>query len=271
MLLESSDNLIVGESSQLAQYFPQDYSRVSSRNYSEAPTRRWKAVYICFGENRTYLANSQDAALAKSFYEVNCDAMVKAVDHFHPISEKVVVYSTAELWNDRSGPISVTTPYQFKGNHYVLSKHRMTMLLGDKRRYPRVSVAFPFNFNGVHRGGDFLFGKVFHSILNGQRIQLGDTYYYRDILHPSIVAEESAKHRVGEDFMIGSGRVVFVNDLIRTLYAEFGMSYESMVDEKIGNPAHYRNRIFYSDIAACPPDTTVRRMIDELKRRHHVG
>jgi len=240
------NSLIVGSTSQISYYFPSQYSRVSSRNYASALNDKWDTVYICFGENRTFLANTTDNLTMNAFYDVNHNMTIDAVEKFSPISRKVVVYSTAELWNDTCGEIDVNRPFQFKSNHYIMSKYAMSVRLKDKSLYPNVSVAYPFNFNGIHRSGEFLFGKVFDSIVNRKSITLGDTYYYRDILHPSMAAAESMSHNIGEDFMIGSGRVVFVNDLIRELYKMFDLSYDDMVKENWDTPAHYRDRIFYS-------------------------
>ena len=201
------------------------------------------------------------------FYAVNYDMVVKAVEAFAPIARRVVVYSTAELWNDTCGAVFTHTPHQFKTNHYIMSKYTMTMKLRDNQAYPNVSIAYPFNFNGVHRSGEFLFGKVFYSILNKKPIVIGDTYYYRDIVHPSMAAAESMSIGVGEDFMIGSGRVIFVNDLIRQLYNHFDLSYDDMVTEKCDTPAHYRNRIFYSANQSKNPtnETVFDLMVRELK------
>lgn len=261
------NSLVVGSTSQISHYFPKGFSRVSSRDYGSALEGEWDSVYLCFGENRTYLADSTDPDVAKRFHEVNCDKTVEAVEAFMPRCRRVVVYSTAELWNDWSGPVNTNTPFQFKPNHYILSKYNLTMELLDKKKYSNVSIAYPFNFNGIHRSGDFLFGKVFASIIQGHKIELGDTYYYRDILHPSMAAIESTRHAVGKDFMIGSGRVLFVNDLIRSLYSAFGMRYEDMVTERISAQAHYRYRIFYSATPAANPfnESILQMMVDEIK------
>ena len=267
------NSLVVGSSSQISHYYPHSYARVSSRGCLddvEMCRRKWESldtVYLCFGENRTYLANTTDAQAAKQFYDVNFDLTMRMVDAFAPISRRVVVYSTAELWNDCTGAVDANVPFQFHSNHYILSKYNLTIKLRNKREYPNVSIAYPFNFNGIHRKGEFLFGKVFDSILNNKKIQLGDTYYYRDLLHPSMAVDESMRHGVGEDFMIGFGRVVFVNDLIRSLYAEFKMNYDDMVEEKITSHSHYRSRIFYS---ASPAINTqqiplLEKMVREIK------
>jgi hypothetical protein len=183
------------------------------------------------------------------------------------VARRVVVYSTAELWNDCSGPVGIVTPVQYKPNHYIQSKYNMSLELKDKQKYPNVSIAYPFNFNGVYRKGDFLFGKVFHSILNKTPIELGDTYYYRDILHPKWAADESMIDRVGVDFMIGSGRLVFVNDLIRSLYEAFGLHYRDFVTERICDTAVYRHRLFYSDVPAknSNSESILNTLVKELK------
>jgi hypothetical protein len=263
----SMNNLIVGSTSQISHYFPSEYHRVSSRNYESALNTKWDAVYICFGENRTFLANTTDNLMMKSFYDVNHTMTIDVVERFSPISRKVVVYSTADLWNDTTGPIDINRPFQFKSNHYIMSKYAMSIKLKDKSLYPNVSVAYPFNFNGIYRKGEFLFGKVFDSIINKKPITLGDTYYYRDILHPSMVANESMSHDVGEDFMIGSGRLTFVNDLIRELYKSFNLSYNDLVKEEWKTPAQYRNRIFYSANQSINPtnETVINLLIKELK------
>lgn len=264
----SDENLIVGSTSQLSNYFPRNFVRVSSRSdlmpYS---TTNWNTVYVCFGENRTYLAHSTDESVKQQFYDINHRFTVEVVRMFSAVSRRVVVYSTAELWNDCNGPVGIGTPFQYKPNHYIQSKYNMTLELRNRTKYPNVSIAYPFNFNGVYRRGDFLFGKVFRSILTRTPIELGDTYYYRDIVYPKWAADESMIDRVGVDFMIGSGRLVFVNDLIRSLYEAFGMNYEDFVTERICDTASYRQRLFYSDTPAKNSNTEsiLTTLVKELK------
>lgn len=261
-------NLIIGSSSQLSNYFPQNFVRVSARgdmtNYRKTA---WDTVYLCFGENRTYLAHSTDQSIKNEFYDVNHKLTVDVVKMFADVSSRIVVYSTAELWNDCSGPVGIATPFKYKSNHYIQSKYNMTVELKNRQRYPNVSIGYPFNFNGIYRKGDFLFGKVFHSIMTKTKIELGDTYYYRDILHPKWIAEESMISRIGSDFMIGSGRLVFVNDLIRSLYSSFGLEYSEFVTERIRDSANYRHRLFYSDVSAKNSNTEpiLHTLVNELK------
>lgn len=264
----SDRHLVIGSTAQLSNYFPETFVRVSSRSDLKFhTTATWDTVYVCFGENRTYLAHSTDPSIRDQFYDINHRLTVDVVKMFSEISRRVVVYSTAELWNDCNGPVGIVTPVQYKPNHYIQSKYNMSLELRNKEKYPNVSIAYPFNFNGVYRKGDFLFGKVFRSILNKTQIELGDTYYYRDILHPKWAAEESMVDRVGVDFMIGSGRLVFVNDLIRSLYEAFGLNYEDFVTERICDTASYRQRLFYSDTPAKNSNTEsiLTTLVKELK------
>lgn len=266
--MNTCDNLVIGSTAQLSNYFPDTFARVSSRSNLMSYTHKtWDTVYVCFGENRTYLAHSTDSSIRDQFYDINHKLTVNVVKMFLDISRRIVVYSTAELWNDCNGPVGIVTPFQYNPNHYIQSKYNMSLELKDRQKYPNVSIAYPFNFNGVYRRGDFLFGKVFYSILNKKQIELGDTYYYRDILHPKWAADESMVDRVGVDFMIGSGRLVFVNDLIRSLYEAFGLNYCDFVTERICDTAIYRHRLFYADTPAknsnCEP--ILNTLVEELK------
>lgn len=266
------NNLIIGSSSQLSYYFPKQYTRLSSyESFENASKQNWNCVYICFGENRTYNSQSTDTNIVKLFYDINYTKTIETVKLFLNTAKKIVVFSTSELWNEYNGPISLNMPFRFKANHYTVSKYNMTTILNDKKNYPNVSVVYPFNFNGIHRNGNFLFGKVFNSILLNKKIELNDTYYYRDILHPSIIADECINRDIGEDYIIGSGRLIFVNDLIRDLYDSFNMSYEDMVQEKITEPGFYKTKIFYS--ASKPlskiKENVLQILIQELKDKQN--
>lgn len=264
------NSLIVGSTSQLSNYFPNYYDRISSREcFDDIKNKYWDTVYLCFGDNKTYLSDSRDSAVVNSFYKINYELTMKAVDIFTPLARRVVVYSTAELWNECSGAVNVETPFRFSPSYYTVSKYNLSVRLKDKKEYPNVSVIYPFNFNGVNRKGDFLFGKVFDSILNNKHIVLGDTYYYRDLSHPSLLARESRMSwsDVGKDFVVGSGRVVFVNDLIRSLYSEFDMKYDDYVEEKISSHAHYRTHIYYSNNSnySLNEPSLLQILVEELK------
>jgi len=213
----------------------------------------WDAAYICFAEQRTYLANSDSPSVRSMFYDTNVTKTLELIDALHPVCRKIFYYSTAELWNASSGPVGPSDPYSFHANHYTGSKSEASLVLRNKSSYPKVSIAYPFNFNSVHRRGEYLFGKIFKSILNGSPTTIGDVDYYREMLHPTMVVEatlESAERDpVGTDIVIGSGRLVHVGDFIRRLYLRFGMEMEKMALQDPRNPSPpsiYRRFLFHS-------------------------
>jgi hypothetical protein len=54
------------------------------------------------------------------------------------------------------------------------------------------------------------------------------------------------KHQI-----IGSGRVVFVNDFIRDLYRAFNLNYERYVKEDKKENLNVKRNIFYLDSSRC--------------------
>ena len=74
-------------------------------------------------------------------------------------------------------------------------------------------------------------------------IEIGDTYFYRDIVHPNFVVQQSIKST--DHKIIGSGRLIFVNDFIRDLYKNFNMNYDDYVVENISKYNEYEKRKEY--------------------------
>jgi hypothetical protein len=72
---------------------------------------------------------------------------------------------------------------------------------------------------------------VFNSIVNEEKIEIGNTYFYRDIIHPKYVVKKSID--TDENLVVGSGRLIFVNDFIRDLYKAFNLDYDLYVIENI--------------------------------------
>jgi nucleoside-diphosphate-sugar epimerase len=242
-------NLVVGSTSQLSRYFPDDnHVKVSSRDIdiSSLTSRTWDAVYICFAEQRTYLANSTEQEIKDLFWKTNVGKTLAAIEALHKVSNKIVYYSTAELWNNTNGPVNVTDSFCYHSNSYTESKREITDVLKDKKKYPKVSILYPFNFNSIHRGDQYLFGKIFGSILSKRPIIIGDVSYYREMLHPSMIVDASMKCKEGVDEIVGSGRVVFVKDFIKLLYGKLNLIYEDFVTEQVTSPSIYRRNIFYA-------------------------
>jgi len=221
--------IILGSSSQIAQYLDPGFKKINSRNFDwQELDGDWDLAILAFGENRKFL-DSYDF-----YHSVNVSLTLQVLDFLKSRAKKIIVFSTCELWNKYSGPIDLNTPFNFYDTFYARSKFEITRIIrNNKSNYQNVSVVYPFNFNSIHRSEDFLFGKIFNSILYKKKIEIGDTYYYRDIFHPTFIVKKL--EYIEQDEIIGSGRLTHVNDFIRDLYRHFGLDYESLVTEKLNS------------------------------------
>lgn len=227
-------SLIIGSSSQIAQYLNgSEFVKVNSRNFThEQIDGEWSTAILAFGENRKFL-DSYDP-----YEEINVKLTLDTIEFLKTRSERVIVFSTCELWNKCSGPIDLDTPFNFYETFYTRSKYKLTQeILGNTDLYSNVFIVYPFNFNSVYRTEDFLFGKIFNSIITGKKIVIGDTYYYRDIFHPSFMVKELGG--IDQHKIVGSGRLTFVNDFIRDLYQKFSLGYEDLVTENLNSFKEY--------------------------------
>lgn len=248
-------NLLIGNTAQLAYYFPTTIQKISSRNIpDDIFLNKWNRVYICFAEQRTF--KKQD----KLFNEINFEYTKDIIKRLN--AKTIIYYSTAELWNNTVGEINVSMPYNYHNSDYIKSKEKITNYL--KANYPNVKIAYPFNFNSKYRMPPFLFGKIINSIIERKKIELGDTYYYRELLHPSFIVNESLNQEC--DKIIGTGKLIFINDFIRSLYAAFDMNYDEYVQEDLQQHSIYRKNIFYSDIKCSFSEQDLKQvMINEIK------
>ena len=233
------NNLIIGDTSQLSHYFPDNYIRISSRNidYNSITNQQWDKVFLCFGESRKYISD------LKLYDEINFYLTLEVIEKLSDCVKSFVLYSTCELWNQYDGPIDLTCPFNFYPSPYLQSKYKISKYIMENDKYYNVFVMFPFNFNSTYRTTNFLFGKVFDSIIHKKTIEIGDTYFYRDIIHPKFVVNQSIEshgHKIN-----GSGRTVFVNDFIRDLYSHYGLRYEDFVIENFGKFNEYEKRKEY--------------------------
>lgn len=216
-------DLVIGDTSQVAQYFSSECTKVSARNIpSEIYDVEWDNVYLCFAEQRTSLAHQKE--YKDFFYSINIDLTLDCVERIK--SNRIVCFSTSELWNRCSGAIDMKTPYNYEENYYTDSKMELTQKLG---KYENVVVLFPFNFNSIYRKNTFLFSKIYQSLITGEKIKIGNTHIYRDIIHAKYVAEKAQS--CTEDEIVGSGRLTHVNDFIRDLFLELNYDYDIMVEE----------------------------------------
>lgn len=231
------NNLVIGNTSQLSYYFPEDYEKISSRNInlSDYENKFYDRIYFCFAEQRTFLHKSDE------FISVNFNYTSELIDFFHKNCNKLIIYSTSELWNAYNGGISIDDSFNYIYSDYIYSKEMMSNSI--KTKYNNVIILYSFNFNSVYRKDGFLFHKIFDSIINQKKIEIGNTYFYRDLIHPKFVVEQSIKSE--SDAIIGSGRLVFINDFIKELYKYFNMDYNYYVTEN--NDGIEKKNIFYLD------------------------
>jgi nucleoside-diphosphate-sugar epimerase len=226
-----SINLVIGDTSQQSHYYPNDFVRISSRNidFEYLKNNNFDSVFITFAEQRIY-DNSID------YIEPNYTYTLKVINQVLKNSKKVVVFTSCELWSNLSGVIDINTLPSFNiSNQYTLSK---LLLLNEIKRlrkinsdYNKVVILNPFYFNSVYRKDYFLFGKIFDSIINKKRIQVGNLNFYRDMVHTSFLVKKAIE--LNCDSMVGSGRLFNVRDFVIDLYNLFDMKYCDFVTEDL--------------------------------------
>lgn len=241
------NNLVIGNTSQLSYYFPDNFLKISSRNinYNSLLNQKWDKVFICIGESRKFIDNIE------LYDEINFNLTIEIINKLKLVSNKIIIYSTCELWNQYDGPIDIKMKFKFFETPYSKSKHKITeFILNNQEKYSNVIILYPFNFNSTYRNDNFLFGKIFKSIINKTQIEIGDTYFYRDMIHPSLVVKESIN--TNSHKIIGSGRLVYVNDFIQDLYKNYDLDYESLVTENNNKFNEYdRNKEYYLKSNIC--------------------
>lgn len=223
-------NLVIGNTSQLSHYFPDDYVKISSRNldYNYLKSNDWDGVYITFAEQRIY---EKDV----DYISVNYTQTMRVIDSVLERANKILCYTSCELWNDLSGFITATTPPRFHplSNEYTISKLLLMNKIIERRNtnslYHKVVLAHPFYFNSIHRSKYFLFGKIFDSIIHRKQITVGDLNFYRDMVHTRFVVEQSIA--ATEDIVIGAGKLFNVRDFVHDLYAANDLEFDNFVRE----------------------------------------
>lgn len=227
------NNLVIGNTSQLSMYFPDDYEKISSRNI-EFIDKKYENVYLCFGEE-----NREDYD-RDHYFDVHVDLIIKVLNHYTKTSNRVVLYGTSELWNNCNGIITNKTKYNYIQSPYVDSKRVMVEIVN--KLFPNVIILHPFNFCSVNSKNYTIINKVIDSVINEKKITLDeDTHYYTELLHPKFVVEQSIKAKHSD--IIGSGRLIYFNDFIKILYTYFSLDYDEFVTEEYNEEKN--KNIFY--------------------------
>ena len=242
-------NLVIGNTSQLSYYFPEEYVKISSRNidFDYLKNNKWDSVYLTFAEQRVH-TNESDI----DYLGINFKYTFKIINSLIHNSNKIVCYSSCELFNELNGIVSITTSPCYKSsNDYIKSK----LLLIDKikelreidSKYSKVIFVYPFYFNSVYRNKYFLFGKIFDSILNKKQIQVGNLDFQRDMVHASFVVEKSIE--ATQDIMVGAGNLVNVRNFIIDLYSVNNMDFNTYVIESKSMPQLGQSKLIMADVS----------------------
>jgi nucleoside-diphosphate-sugar epimerase len=224
-------SLVIGNTSQLSYYFPEDYDRISSRNinYQLFNDNHYDSVYLLFAEQRTFIGESESF-----FTNVNVDYTLDVINKIKNKVNKIIIFSTAELWNNCDGGVTINTPYKYNYTPYIKSKEILCNVINnEKDKYTNVHIIYPFNFNSPYRKTGFLFSKIFKSLINNVEISIGDINFKRDLLHPSIIVKHSIN--ITKDIIVGSGELINVEKFIKDLYIKCGLNYVKMVKKDVSN------------------------------------
>jgi len=228
------NSLIIGSTSQLAQYLPKYYEKVQSRNLDlDSLKKTWDKVYICFAKQNVF--DNKDS----NFTAVNTNYTLKIIENLLDYCNNIVVFTTCEMFNDYTGFINVNTLPRFKFrkeknyNDYIISKLLLYRMIQNKRladsRWNKVVVIHPFSFESSKKSNYFLFGKIIDSIINKKKINVGNLDFYRDMMHTKFIANKIVN--INHDAVIGSGRLFNVREIVRNLYSEFNLSFDTYVCE----------------------------------------
>lgn len=237
-----SKSLIIGDTSQLSFYFPKSYHRVSSRNIdiNRIKESKYDSVYITFAEQRTFLKLSEE-----DYCNVNVNYTLNLIDQIKNHVNKVVVYSTSELWNNYNGAVSIYDKYNYNYSPYIKSKEILSEKINEKKHeYENVHIVYPFNFNSPIRKTGFLFYKIFDSLINKKINNIGNINFLRDIIHPSIIVKESINTK--KDKLVGSGELINIEYYVSEIFDIHNMNYKDYLLFDVGNNLKTIRNNYYS-------------------------
>lgn len=237
-------SLIIGNTSQLNHYFPNEFDRISSRNidFTKIKKNNYDSIYLLFAEQRTFLNETESF-----FLDINFDFTLKVIDELKNYCNRIIIYSTSELWNNYSGEVSLEMSYQYNYSPYIKSKELLCNYINENReKYNNVVIIYPFNFNSIYRKNGYLFFKVFDSLINKNKNFIGDININRDIIHPSIIVNNSIT--ANKDKLIGGGELVNIQKFISDLFSNYNMNYQDyLINDSNNNLTNHRNE-YYSKI-----------------------
>lgn len=240
----NNKNLIIGKTSQLSHYFPAEYDKISSRNinFDEIIKQKYNRIIFLFAEQRTFLNEDENF-----FKEINFHYTLKAVDRLKDHCDNIVLFSTAELWNNYDGEVSVNDAYNYNYTPYIKSKEILCNHINEyKENYKNIIILHPFNFNSPKRKEGFLFYKIFDSIINRKKNVVGDLDFTRDIIHGSIIA----KHTIEEnkDAILGSGELINIENFVKDLFYLNNLNYKDYLEFDVKNNLKNKRKNYKSKV-----------------------
>lgn len=237
-----SRSLVIGDTSQLSFYFPKSYERISSRNIdvNKIKSSKYDSVYITFAEQRTFLnLNEED------YFDVNVKYTLNLIDKIKNHVNRVIIYSTSELWNNYHGEVSINDKYNYNYSPYIKSKEILSEKINEKKyEYKNVHIIYPFNFNSPTRKSGFLFYKIFDSLINKKINSIGNINFFRDIIHPSIIVKESINTQT--DKLVGSGELINIEDYVSKIFDIHNMNYKEYLLFDVENNLKTIRNNYYS-------------------------
>ena len=236
------NNLVIGNTSQLSFYFPENFDKISSRdiNFNTIIKKKYDRIFLLFAEQRTFLEESDEF-----FIKTNFDYTIEVIDKLKDFANKIIIYSTSELWNKYDRCVSIDDPYSYNYSPYVKSKEILCNYINDNRdKYHNVIIIYPFNFNSIYRKHGFLFGKIFDSLLNDKKISIGNVDFYRDIIHPKTIVQLSLS--VDKDCIIGSGELCNVKNFIEDIFKSVNKKVNEYVTYDESNNLQTKRGVYYS-------------------------
>jgi GDP-D-mannose dehydratase len=236
------NSLVIGNTSQLSFYFPDSFEKISSRDidFKKIKTKFYDRIYVTFADQRTFLTQNEN-----NFNNVNKDLVVQVIDELKNFCNKIVIFSTSELWNGYNGKVDLSAPYLYNYSPYIKSKELLCNYINNHRDlYNNVIIVYPFNFNSIYRKEGFLFYKIFDSIINKNKNNVGNIDFNRDILHPLHIVRESI--RTDKDLIVGSGFLTNVKKFVQDLFLVNNLDINSLLELDAQGNFNYKRNEYYS-------------------------
>jgi hypothetical protein len=222
-------NLIIGNTSQQSYYYPDDYVRISSRNidFNFLKQNKFDSIYVTFAEQRIYDNNID-------YINPNFLQVLKIIESVLDNTNKIVLFTSCELWTNKTGLITLDTNPDFNvKNEYTISKlllfNEIKRLRKIDDRYNKVILIHPFYFNSCKRSPYFLFGKIYNSIIKKEKISTANLNFYRDIIHVKFLVKQCISLK--QDSMMGCGQLINIKNYVVDLYNSFGLDFNEFVNE----------------------------------------